>query len=184
MLTSILDVLQSVDDALRAAGLPFAFGGAIALGYATAEPRGTVDLDINVFVGVEHAERVLRSLPADTEWDDEDLRLLMRDGQVRVHLDDVAVDVFLNTDTFHEEAAARARVVPFRDRTIAVLDPDDLAVFKAFFDRPKDWVDLESMLTSGSLRPTEVLETLTDLLGSDDRRVERFERMVETGTAF
>ncbi|HYD10884.1 MAG TPA: hypothetical protein VEA78_12355, partial [Acidimicrobiales bacterium] len=181
---SVLDVLTDVDDALRAAGLPFAFGGAIALGYATADPRGTVDLDINVFVDVDQAAHVLRSLPAGAAWDDDDVRLLARDGQVRVHVDDVAVDLFLNTDRFHEEAARRARHVPFRERTIAVLDPDDLAVFKTFFDRPKDWVDLESMVAAGSIHGTPVLRTLTQLLGDDDERVQRFRRLVETGSAF
>jgi len=181
---SILAVLADVDDALRGAGLPFAFGGAIALGYATAEPRATIDLDVNVFVAVHEAERVLRSLPPDTEWDDDDRHRLERDGQVRVHIDEVAIDLFLNTDRFHDEASARVRQVPFADRTIAVLDPDDLAVFKTFFDRPKDWVDLESMVSTGSLHGERVLHTLSELLGADDHRVERFARLIETGTAF
>ena len=180
---SVVDALVDVDAALRDDGLPFAFGGAIALAFATAEPRGTIDLDVNVFVGVDQAERVLRALPAGTVWTEDDLRLLQRDGQVRVHLDDVPVDVFLNTDEFHEEAASAVRDVPFADRTIHVLDPDHLAVFKVFFDRTKDWADLEAMVAAGSTHTDVVLRTVAELLGDDDHRVARLRTLVATGRA-
>lgn len=50
--------LLAVHDALADARLPHAIGGAIALGYCTEEPRGTRDLDVNVFVA---QRRVLAS---------------------------------------------------------------------------------------------------------------------------
>ena len=47
--------LVALHDALDEAAIPHAVGGAIALGYY-AEPRATIDVDINVFVPVtEHA---------------------------------------------------------------------------------------------------------------------------------
>lgn len=52
--------LLAVHDALDAAELPHAFGGAIALAYCTEEPRGTRDLDVNVFVDPTRARRSLR----------------------------------------------------------------------------------------------------------------------------
>ncbi len=39
--------VAAIDDAL--AGVPHAFGGALALAYY-AEPRATIDIDVNVFV--------------------------------------------------------------------------------------------------------------------------------------
>jgi hypothetical protein len=42
--------LLAVHAALDDAGLPHAFGGAIALAYCTLEPRGTRDIDVNVFI--------------------------------------------------------------------------------------------------------------------------------------
>lgn len=180
---SVVEVLLDVDDALRRAGLPYAFGGAIALAYATAEPRGTIDLDINVFVEVDLARQVLECLPPGAEWSDDDLGVLERDGQVRVHVDDVAVDLFLNTDAFHVEAATKVRTVPFRDRTITVLDPDDLAVFKAFFDRTKDWADLEAMVAAGSIHTELVLRTVEQLLGPEDDRASRLRTLLATGRA-
>ncbi len=43
------DQLLAIHDALDAARIPHAIGGAIALGYCTLEPRGTRDVDVNVF---------------------------------------------------------------------------------------------------------------------------------------
>jgi len=49
----------------------------------------------------------------------------------------------------------------------------DLAVFKAFFNRTKDWADLEEMHAVGTLNVRFVREVLSDYLGADDERVER-----------
>jgi hypothetical protein len=42
-------VAQAIAAALDAAGCDYALGGAIALGF-WAEPRGTVDVDVTIFV--------------------------------------------------------------------------------------------------------------------------------------
>ena len=45
----------------RSMATPHAFGGALALAYH-AEPRATVDIDLNVFIPVERADEVLAPL--------------------------------------------------------------------------------------------------------------------------
>jgi pimeloyl-ACP methyl ester carboxylesterase len=169
---SLVEVVLAVHDALDAAVLPHSIGGALALAYATDEPRGTADLDVNVFVPVDQARRVLESMPEATVWDQDKLARLERDGQVRVFLHGYPVDVFLSTDAFHDEAQRRVRVVPFGGREIPILDGADLAVFKAFFNRRKDWADLEAMARSEKTDMASVLERVTALLGADDPRVE------------
>lgn len=54
-----------------------------------------------------------------------------------------------------------------------VLRAEDLAVFKAMFDRPKDWVDIDEMATSGALDRTVAAQRLENLLGPGDPRVGR-----------
>ena len=49
-MSALGDQLLAVHDGLDAAGIPHAIGGAIALGYCVLEPRGTRDVDVNVFV--------------------------------------------------------------------------------------------------------------------------------------
>ena len=50
--------------ALAKKGIPPAFGGALALAWCTERARGTIDIDLNVFVGVEEVDVVLSALPA------------------------------------------------------------------------------------------------------------------------
>jgi len=49
---SLVDLALSVDEELERGELVHAFGGALALAYLT-EPRGTADVDVNVFIPVE-----------------------------------------------------------------------------------------------------------------------------------
>ena len=58
------------------------------------------------------------------------------------------------------------------------LDCSDLAVFKTFFDGPKDWVDLAEMHAAGSLDVERVVGVLATYLGADDPRIERLLRLV------
>ena len=95
------------------------------------------------------------------------------DGQARLWWDETPVDVFYNTTPFHEQVASRVRFEAFAGATVPFLACNDLAVFKAFFDRTKDWADLEEMAAAGTLDVESVLGVLVHYLGGDDPRVER-----------
>ena len=133
-------------------GVDHAFGGAIALAYCTEEPRGTRDLDVNVFVPPAAAALVLGALPDEVVRTDEDRRRIERDGQVRLWWDDTPVDLFFDVHDFHRQVGAGIRLVSFLDRQIPVLACTDLVVFKAMFDRTKDWADIEEMVEAGTGR--------------------------------
>jgi hypothetical protein len=159
--------LLAIHDSLTGVGLPHAFGGAIALAYCSEEPRGTRDLDVNVFVSPTQARDVLSALPGEVAVSDTDVATAERDGQVRVWWEDTPVDVFLDVHSFHAEVAEDIRSVPFEGRTIPVLDCTALAVFKALFDRTKDWADIEEMLTAGALEVPRAAAWLERILGAD-----------------
>ena len=163
--------------ALRDASVPHAFGGALALAWCTQRARGTIDIDLNLFVPPERASDVLAVLPEGVAVSDDDLAAIARDGQVRLWWDRTPVDVFFNTTPFHERVAERARTEPFMGHDVPFLACRDLAVFKAFFDRTKDWADLEEMAAAGTLDLDEVLGPLVRHLGADDPRVERLRRL-------
>ena len=55
----------------------------------------------------------------------------------------------------------------------------DLAVFKAFFDRTKDWADLEEMAVAGTLDTDRVVGILTHYLGAPEARVDRLRALDE-----
>lgn len=158
--------LLHVHDSLSHAHLPHAFGGAIALAYCTEEPRGTRDLDVNVFVSPDQADKVLAALPPDVTVADADIQAAQRDGQVRVWWEDTPIDLFLDIHRFHAEVAAEVRLVPFEGRTIPVLGCNALAVFKALFDRTKDWADIEEMAAAGALDIERAQASVQRLIGT------------------
>ena len=158
---------------LDEAGLPHAFGGALALAWCTQQARGTIDIDVNVFVDVGQLDHVLDALPGEVSWTDEELGLLRRDGQARLRWDETPVDVFLNTTDFHRAVAGRCRTEQFAGAEIPFLGCDDLAVFKAFFDRTKDWADLEAMAEAGTLDVDRVAGVLIAHLGQSDPRIDK-----------
>lgn len=174
----LADRLLAVHRSLDTVALPHAFGGALALAWCTREVRATIDLDVNVFVGTERAPEVLAALPGGVAYGPADVDALGRDGQVRVWWEHTPVDVFLDTTDFHAQVATRVRHEPFAGERVPFLACADLAVFKAFFDRTKDWADLEAMVAAGSFDAAAVLGTLVLYLGGDDPRVARLRRLV------
>ena len=165
--------MLDIHAAFADAGVDHAFGGALALAWCTQQARGTIDLDVNVFVPPERTDVVLAALPDEVVATADDRALLERDGQARLWWGGTPVDVFLSTTTFHDEVANRVRWEPFAGRDLPFLSCDDLAVFKAFFDRTKDWADLEAMRDAGTLDVATVAGVLVHHLGADDERIAR-----------
>ncbi len=177
---SLADKVTELARVFRASDVPFAFGGALALAYY-AEPRATIDVDINVFVPPDAVDRVAAVLgPLGVRTTAADRRLVLRDGQVRLRFGTTPVDLFFAYDAFHFHAAQRVRDVPFGSETIRVLAPEDLLVCKVVFNRRKDWIDIEQMLllTAGTLDIDDVRRWIAAIAGADDPRAARFERAV------
>ncbi len=169
-MASLPDRIVALHDALEAAGLPHAFGGALALAYCTEEPRGTRDIDVNVFISPTRIDELDAALPSAVELSAANRTALERDAQSRLWWGDTPVDVFLSNHSFHDHAEANRRYVPFASvGRLPVLACDDLAVFKAFYARPKDVVDLATMVSFGTVDLDAVTASVRALLGGDDR---------------
>ena len=174
---SVPEKMVALHDALTTAGVEHAFGGALALAWCTRLARGTIDIDINLFVPPAGRDPVLATLPEPIVVTDADRAAIDRDGQVRLFWDDNPVDLFFNTTPFHEGVAERVRWEPFVGQDLPFLSCPDLAVFKVFFDRTKDWADLEAMHEAGTLDVEHVLGVVVRYLGGDDDRIERLRRI-------
>ena len=155
--------------------VPHAFGGALALAYY-AEPRATIDIDLNLFIPADRFGEVadpLHALGAASK-DPALTAVVMRDGQGRVMWDNTPIDLFFAYDPFHDAAGAARRVVPFADKTINILAPEHLVVCKVVFNRPRDWVDIDAMLADGTeIELPEVFRWVVRLLGDEDPRFNR-----------
>ena len=170
---NLVERIAQLHRTLETAEIPHAFGGALALAWCTQRARATIDIDVNVFVGIDQAEAVYGALPAAIEVSAADREAISRDGQTRLWWDQTPVDIFFNTTEFHVDTARRARVEEFAGEDVPFLACRDLAVFKASFSRTKDWADLEEMQVAGSLDIESVLGVLARYLGANDERVER-----------
>jgi hypothetical protein len=174
----LADRLLAIRDALDGAGFAHAFGGAIALAYCTEEPRGTRNVDVNVFADADRAADVLAALPAGVVVNTVDIDAARRNGQVRVWWDDTPVDVFFDVHAFHDEAASGVRIVPFSGVSIPVLGCTALAVFKVVFNRTKDWADLEAMLEVDGFDRSVVVGWAVRLFGPADDRTARLLKLI------
>ena len=170
---SLAQRIIAVDGALDT--IPHAFGGALALAYY-AEPRATIDIDVNLFVRAERFPDVAARLVAlGAAADDPSVaELVRRDGQARVMWDSTPLDIFFAYDAFHDAAAAGRHAVPFADTTIPILAAEHLIVCKAVFNRAKDWVDIDAVVAAGTpVEVAEVLRWVGRIAGDDDPRYDR-----------
>jgi hypothetical protein len=170
------DKVVAVHEVLLDAKIPHALGGAMALAYY-AEPRTTVDIDMNLFVPVERWPAVIEVLDGiGVATADLDSAALERDEQCRLWWGRNPVDLFFSYDPIHEEMQREARRVPFAGTTIPILSPEHLAVCKAMFDRPKDWIDIEQMLVAVDDIDLGKIEIwLRRMVGSSDPRLRRLD---------
>ena len=143
---------------------------------------------MNVFLPVRSAPRVFAALqplgvaPPRTA----ERAHLVDQGQVRLLWEHTPLDLFFSYDPLHGSCLDRVRRVPFGDDAqLAILSPEDLAVFKVLFDRRKDRDDLAELLFAqgGDFDAAYALELLGRILEPDDAQLARFAALVEGGDA-
>jgi hypothetical protein len=171
------ELIFATHKALDDAGLDHAFGGALALMHYVAEPRTTWDVDVNISVVKEDAEVVVEALSELVQPTEEQVALLKRDGQVRLHVGRYPLDIFLAEHEFHHEIRMMSSIRPFGDRELPYISATHLTVLKAMFNRSKDWVDIESMLRHGSVDVQRAIGWLVTLQGPDEEAPARIRAM-------
>jgi hypothetical protein len=160
-----------VHRALAAADVRHAIGGAIAGAYY-GEPRATLDIDVNVFLPVDRwpdVKSVMAPLGIEVGVDE---GTLCREHEARLPWDRNDVHLFFSTDALHEAMPSSVREAPFARATIPLVAPEHLIVRKAILDRPKDWLDIEAVLTATDPLDLEEIHTwVRRLAGPEDPRV-------------
>jgi hypothetical protein len=173
--------ILALEHAFLESGIPHALGGAHALAYY-APPRATLDIDLNVFVSAVRAPKVLRvlaGLGVDTTTPGL-IERIERDGQVRLLWDGTPVDVFFAYDALHESSMQRRRTMEFGSDRIHVLSAEDLMVYKAIFNREKDWRDIAAMIyaTYERLDFDYVLSWIERICPADGEQVTRLRTLI------
>lgn len=181
MVDSAPEIARRVADALEVAGIPYAIGGALALG-VWAVPRATNDVDINLFVPATILAPALQALRGVGCEFDEDrvLQSAVDRGDLEVRLERMRVDIFVLSIPLSESARDRARQAVLLGRPAWFLAPEDLAAFKFLFFRTKDILDVERLVAflGQDFDRDYVRRWLVDLVGEDDERVSRWDQLV------
>jgi hypothetical protein len=167
--------------ALDAAGIPYAIGGAIALG-AWSDPRATYDVDLNLFVHHADLDGALDTLEAaGLEIDRQAARLADETGDVLIgHSGGLRVDLFTPSIPFSWEALKTRRRLAGPSGEAWYLSPEATAVFKLLFFRPKDVLDVEKLVAvqGEDLDRDYIRRWLIEMMGEEDERILAWDRAV------
>lgn len=176
----------AVYQSLTAAGVRCALGGALSLAFHTDDPRATQDIDFNVSLPADRAREGLLALPADVPWDDTTVAAIERHGQIRIMWPveggvPIPLDLFFAEHELHDVVAERSVEVTLGGAGVQILSATDLTIFKALFDRPKDWVDIQAMLDShdSTVDLADAASWVARIVGADDQRVARLNRLAD-----
>ena len=146
-LPDLVGRIIAVHDVLDSLGVTHQFGGAIALAWYR-NPRATTDIDLNVTLSPADAAPVLTALVRlGVTVGSLQRAAVEHDGQARLDWLGTNLDLFFATLNLHHRMAEWARSVPLGPAMIPILAPEHLIVCKAIFDRPKDWVDIQAMVS-------------------------------------
>lgn len=175
------DAGLAIARAFERTGVPYALGGALALG-AHGVPRGTLDVDVNVFVDDEELPVVLEQLQVlGVELQMEAaLARASRDGMCVGHWGGIRIDVFAPSIPFsHEAGKTRVRLDDGENDGVWFLSAEAITVFKLLFFRPKDLVDLERLtaVQGSDLDRAYVRGWIVEMMGEDDERVVAWDRI-------
>ena len=144
----IFDVAKSVHESLKATEIPHVFIGGLAV-LAWGEVRVTNDVDLSVLCpfGFEEPliDSLLRLFP-NHDSTAKEFALQNRVLLVKSHTG-IGIDIGLAGFPYEEEALQRARLVEIAmGVTLPVVAPEDLIVMKTFAGRPRDWLDVRTIL--------------------------------------
>ncbi len=183
----LVEAAREIQDFCDSKGWRFCFIGGIAVQH-WGEARLTRDADLTIFTGIGDEVRYIDELLARfaarvDQARDFALRnrvLLLRSSN------GVPLDVSLGALAFEElavDGASMQEIVP--GQRLRLASPGSLVVFKAFADRPQDWLDLEGIIVKSGQQidwdaaqaQLKILLELKEDLSALDRLVKLRERL-------
>ena len=115
----------------------------------------TQDVDLTLLTGFGNEEKFIRVLLEKFAPRVKDVERFALKNRVLllVSSEGIGIDIALAGLPFEELAVQRAIYVDFLpDISLCTCSAEDLVVFKAFADRPRDWIDVEGILIRQSNR--------------------------------
>lgn len=174
------EVAERLAKVLNERRCEYALGGAIALSF-WANPRGTMDVDLTLFLPPDQPAVVVWQL-GEVGCDvnaAEAIASLREHGFCRCQFSSFRVDVFVPRIPFYELARQRRRKVLLGNERVMVWDAETLSVFKMMFFRRKDIADVEQILRNQPILDRAwVRDRLVEMYGARDARIVQWDELV------
>jgi hypothetical protein len=171
---SPVDVAEHLADRLDEEELPYAFGGAIALG-VWGVPRTTQDVDVAIFATDGELDKVLTGFERAGAIVDRGAatRSVTSAGFFVADLGGTRVDAFMAHHPWHVDMQTRrVSLVAPSGRPRWFLSAEDIAVAKLIYNRSKDVADLERLwdVQGAQLDTAYIQRWLQAIVPAEDRR--------------
>ena len=167
----------------------FCFIGGLAVQH-WGEPRVTRDVDVTLLAGFGNEEVFTNALlkrfqPRVPDFWDKAIRARVA---LLKHENGVGLDVALGALPFEEQVIERSQDIRFlREWSLRICSAEDLIVMKALAGRPRDWLDVESVIIrqgakldwsyiARELKPLSELAEKSDVLTELESRRRKLER--------
>jgi hypothetical protein len=144
----VIRAAAELRDVCDAGGWRYCFIGGLAV-LRWGEPRETVYVDLTLLTGFIDEADYVSTLMARFEPRRDDAAEFARANRVLLlrARSGVGLDIALGGLPLEESAVERSSPFTFPpDTVLRTCSAEDLIVFKAFADRPKDWVDVDGVL--------------------------------------
>jgi len=167
--------------ALDRARVTYAIGGALAYGL-WGDPRGTRDVDLNLFVEEQELGSALEVLVDAGVSIDRSAALeeASAGGVLIGDYDGMRIDLFAPSIPFSWEAARTRVRLTVRNQPAWYLSAEATTVFKLLFFRSKDLVDIEKLVVvqGDALDRSYVRRWMVEMMGEEDERVEAWDAII------
>lgn len=147
-MVSVIRAAAEVQKILDPQRWKFCFIGGVAV-QKWGQARFTQDVDLTVFTGFGGEEQMIDALLATFAPRVQNTRQFALENRVVLlrTREGVDVDISCGAFPFEEQAVTRARKVQVIPGVrLRLCTAEDLIVYKAFADRPIDWMDIESII--------------------------------------
>lgn len=183
---NVIDLAVATHQLLERHGLPHAFRGALALNLY-AEPRMTQDVDVSVFVPWDERDEVIERF-AEIDFhalDPGSARAPIAGIRLATEGHREYVDLFFALDDTYDRIRDRVASVAYgrNGEVLPFFTAEDVVVFKLSFNRPKDWVDIQSVIANGTPLDADYVEDMLVALRGPTMypRVARLRAMAASG---
>jgi Nucleotidyl transferase AbiEii toxin, Type IV TA system len=147
-MTDLISVALEMQDFCEQQDWKFCIIGGFALQY-WGEQRLTKDVDLTLFVGFGDEEKFIDALlDKFISRIDNAKEFALRNRVILLKTENrIGIDISLGAFPFEESMTERANYQEYLPNvSLKICTPEDLIVSKAFADRDKDWIDIQSVL--------------------------------------